>query len=162
MYYQLLDASNRPQSELNPATTAAIRSVSDISGTLTLSSGLTSGLTLNRHGDQTLSGLLTDTHTLNGTSNSTQTMTLSGTSLALTTVETVNNLVLPRRGSGDRWPQSGSITIDMTVGTGPTTRMTMTFNGTSTVVMEFSSAGGGGPRTCNVDLQNPASIGPCL
>jgi hypothetical protein len=162
-YFQLFDASNVPQSAFNPATTAAIRTVSDIAGTIAPINGLPSStMTLTAHNDQTLSGLLTETHTLNGTGNSAVSSDVGDGPITVTTATTISNLVLPQRGSAKRYPQSGSISSDITSELGPigsfTMNFTMTFNGTSTVTVTITSDGT--TETCTFDLENPTS-GTC-
>jgi hypothetical protein len=159
LFYQLFDGSGATQSAFSPTTTAAIHTVTDISGTVTPPGGLPgSAFTLTSHNDQTMSGLLTDTHTLNGSGN-----TLIGDESSTTTVATtITNLVLPNRGSAKHYPQSGTIATDITStleGLGSfTMNITMTFNGTSVVTMTFTSDGT--TETCTFDLDNPSS-GTC-
>jgi hypothetical protein len=154
-YYQLLDPSDAPQSAFNTSTTAAIRTVSDVSGTI----NLTVPIAVTGHNEQTLSGLLTSSHVLNGTGTSTQTMSLTTTPLTLTTAETISNLVQPK--NGHKSPESGTISVEMSSGTsGVTSRITMSFNGTSTVTMEMTF--GGTTRTCTMDLESPVSFSGCL
>jgi hypothetical protein len=105
--YTLLDAAGHPQSSPNIATTAAVRTLSTVKGTLTLlpgNAGAISGtLTLDRTEDMTLSGLLTGVHTLNGTASvtSVSVATLDGQSINFTSVDksTTTNVVLPKSGS---------------------------------------------------------------
>jgi hypothetical protein len=166
MYFQLLDQSNQPLSEFNPSTVAAIRTVTDMSGTLGSGSNLPVSINLTRHAEQTLSGLQTDHHTLNGTATTNYSgsiATASGTStMNMTSKETTTDLVLPPRDGTNHWPLSGSISMEMTSGSGPTaftSSTTMTFNGTSKVTI--TSNFGGGTRTCALDLSAPTPLG-CL
>src|SRR2546428_1209828 len=93
--YQLLDATDTPQAAYNATTTAALRTVSDLSGILSPpGSPLTSSLSA--HGDQTISGLLTGTHTVNGTGNSSFIITSSGPTTTVTSTSTITDLVLPQ------------------------------------------------------------------
>jgi hypothetical protein len=161
LYYQLLDASNQPQSAFSPTTTAAIRTVNDVSGTLTTSGTTVSGsapgtLIITGHGDHTLSGLLTDTHVLNGSSTTTLDIDLKFNDLPVndtfTLAETTTNLVLPKRGSSSPYPQSGSIALDLTSAADHTldSHVVITFDGTN--VATIVSTENGMTQTCRVDL----------
>ena len=154
LYYQLLDANDQPQSAFSPTTTAAIRAVNDVSGTITTTGPNTSTTTIDGHGDHTLSGLLTGVHTLDGSSTtdietsivfSDQTFTSS-----VTMTETTTNLVLPARGS--QYPTSGSIKLDLTSTGGDAfeAHVTITFNGTNTATMVITV--GAETQICAVDL----------
>jgi hypothetical protein len=88
---------------------------------------------------------------------------LIGDELSTTTVATtITNLVLPQRGSANHYPQSGTISTDITSnleGLGSfSTNVTMTFNGTSLVTIAMTSDGV--TETCTFDLENPSS-GSC-
>lgn len=165
--YQLLDASGTVQSAFNAATTAAIRTVSDVSGTLTSqtashASSITSSVTMNAHNDQTLSGLLTGTHTLNGTGNSTSTMDFGGTTGTMTTSSIIAGLVLPQRGNPNQYPQAGSIAMDLTAnfGGGPfTSHIVMTFDGTSTTTMVMTT--NGLTMTCTLNMASSSAMPSC-
>lgn len=158
--YQLLDAAGRPQAEFSATTTAAIRTISEMLGTLGAVAGVTSGITVESRGEQVLSGLLTGTHIVNGIVNSTHTMTVAERTFTTIARSTTTDLVMPRRGSGSHWPQSGSIASEIETGDGYASRTRMTFNGTSIVTLELTTAAG--TRTCTVDLQNPTSFGSCF
>jgi hypothetical protein len=160
--YQLLDASGTVQSAFNAATTAAIRTVSDVSGTFTSTGSFASSVTMNGHNDQTLSGLLTGTHTLNGTGNSTSTMDLGGTTGTMTTSSIITGLVLPQRGNPNQYPQAGSIAMDITsnFGGGPfTSHIVISFDGTSTMTMVMTT--NGFTMTCTVDMANSSATPSC-
>jgi hypothetical protein len=160
--YTLLDASGKPQSQFDPSTTAAVRTTMKGTGTVSLTGSNTTGLlTVDEQQDQTLSGLLTGTHVLNGT----MTMHMSGplsigtttTSMNSTTTMTTTNLMLPQAGAS-AWPTSGTITEDMTstVDAGSpavSTHLTMTFNGTSKVAVVITL--GGITQRCTMDMANP-------
>lgn len=162
-YYQLLDAAGAPQSAFNRTTTAAIRSVSDMSGTIdTPASGPepASSFTITAHDDQTLGGLLTGTHVLNGTGTSTIDFTSGGISFTINSQSTTTNLVLPRRGSRNAYPTSGSMAFSISSPSdGIDISLVMTFNGTSTVTMTISSSGV--TQTCTFDLAKPSTAPVC-
>ncbi len=155
--FTLLSASGTPQSQFDPAATAAVRTNSALAGTIT-SDGST--ITVDGQDELTLSGILTGVHVLNGTS----VMNVHGTDAESTTpysmsiTTTTANLVLPAT-PADKWPKSGSILMDVTdsmQGSPMTMHMTMTFNGTSKVVVTMSSDGLS--VNCTVDLasQSPS------
>jgi len=155
--FSLLNASGGKQSAFDQATTAAVRANTTISGTL-----VEAGTTLAIDGQQelTLSGLLTGPHTLNGASS----IKLNGTivdgttsfPLDVTVTSTITNLVLPADAApgAQVWPKSGTIVVEssgtvsgLSIGT---TRLTMTFSGTSTV--NLTVTGPGVSQSCKVDL----------
>ena len=105
----------------------------------------------------TLSGLLTNTRTLNGTGKSHYDFG-AGTSghLTMDNNTTTSNVVLPS-GSTSKWPQSGTIASDLTTSGATaglsgsfTAHSVITFNGTSTVKIVISS--GVASTTCMIDL----------
>jgi hypothetical protein len=159
-WYELLDASGRRQSAFDSATTAAIHTVMDMSGTL--AAGTAPGnVTMTRHSDQTLTGLLTGSHTLNGTGNSTSSFA-GDVMTSVSETDTINNLVLPAANATAKWPLSGSInTVFGLSGTpgGAAFQSTLTFNGTSTATMVTTS--GGFAQTCTIDLANPGALPSC-
>jgi hypothetical protein len=171
MSYMLLDAAGHPQSAADVATTAAVRTITTVSGTLTLqpsSSGGTGGtLTLNRTDDMTLSGLLTGVHTLNGTGNGTSEtkVTLAGQLIDVTSADksTTTNVVLPKASSTSFWPVSGTITSDQTLtsktagfsGLTSTIHSVMTFNGSANMTVSITIDGV--TSTCTINLQDPGS-----
>ena len=163
--YFLLDAAGHFQSAPDAATTAAIRTVTDVSGTTKLDQGGTAGtMTLTNHQDMTLSGLLTDTHVLNGTSamHSDLTLTAPGAlHMILDESGVTANVTMPKRGSSTPWPLSGTVANDATTTTqgGPqpvvgTTHSVLTFNGTSTVtiVTTITSGSASFTTTCKLNL----------
>jgi hypothetical protein len=149
----LFDASNHPQSRYDASSTAAVRVNATAAGTVTAS---TSSITVDERQEMTMSGLLTGTHTLNGTMH----LTLSGTAGAGTTAETLSstmtmtttNLVLPADPHG--FPASGTISLDATFAFGadaPFAENTqIVFNGTSTVAITSTVAGQS--THCTLDL----------
>ena len=158
----LLDATGHFQSQPDAATTAAIRTVTDLKGTTSLDqAGTVGSMTLTNHQDMTLSGLLTDTHVLNGSSTSHSDITLSAPSSlhGVTDSKTVTaNVAMPK---SSRWPASGTIATDATTTsqfgsqsvTG-TTHSVLTFNGSSVVTMTMTITAGSSPfsATCKIDL----------
>ena len=167
--YQLLDAAGKPQdASADRRTTAAMHTVSTISGTLTLppGTGTTAAgpLTISGKQDMTLSGLLGSTHTLNGTATTTihGTFTLGSgvTTLNSTTTQTMRDVVYPAATTGaPSYPTSGTVTIDGTSSFGTaapalTTHLVMTFNGTSTVTLTMST--GGSTERCTINLATQA------
>jgi len=159
--YQLLDASNAAQSAFNPRTTAAIRTITDVSGTIT-GGAPAQQVVITAHDDNTISGLLTGTATVNGSGTSTSALT-SG-SLAFTTSSTTKtiDLVLPRRGGAGRYPQSGRIEVTVTSeyqSVAHTMTMTMTFDGTSVATLVMVSSHG--TVTCKIDMASPGAAANC-
>jgi hypothetical protein len=155
LYYQLLDASGAPLSAWGN-NVVAIRTVSDVAGTLTPSSGTPSAnlptLTISQHDESTLSGLQAERQTLNGIA--TQTLAQPGLAPASPMTRTTTNLVLPKRGV-EQYPQSGSIATSL-----GSFVSTMTFNGTSTVTFT-TTFGGGTTTTCTLNLAAPSTPPAC-
>ena len=166
--YRLIDAAGNSQSKPD-AQTSALETQTSLSGTLTSNPGgstePTSSYTINNNSDQTLSGIRTDKHTLNGTS----VTTIKGTAQIGTTTltiddavhETTSDVVLPNAKLGQKWPQSGTITIESSSSNpgDPTltsdSRAVITFNGTSVVKMTLTS--GADTITWCFDLASPSS-----
>jgi hypothetical protein len=161
-YVQLFDASNTPMSTYDVSKLAAIRHVSDVTGTTV--SG-TSSFKTTQHNDGTLSGLLTGTRTLNASG--THVMTVTSTQLPSSVVfdmsHTTTNVVVPKRGNDNKYPPSGTIAMTLLVGppneSTATSTITMTFNGTSIVPMTFTT--NGVTRTCTVDLASATAQPLC-
>jgi len=154
--FTLFDAAGTKQPAFDQATTAAVRANSSVAGTIT-SEGTT--LTLDSQQELTLSGLLSGHHTLDGTS----TTHLAGTVVEGTTevpitttiTTTITKLVLPAStGDADAWPASGTVVVEASTAFGPvtpaTTRITVTFNGSSTVTVTILAPGIS--QTCQVNL----------
>ncbi len=160
----LLDAAGQFQSSPDAATTAAIRTVTDVSGTTKLDQAGTSGsMTLSNHQDMTLSGLLTGTHVLNGTSTMHSDLTLTAPGalhMVLDQTSVTANVTMPKTGSSTPWPTSGTVTNDATTttqGSQPivsTMHSVLTFTGSSTVtiVTTFTSGGASFTTNCKVSL----------
>ena len=153
--YSLFNAAGQPMAEFNANTVASVRVKSTIAGTIT-TDGTT--LTIDGQQDQTVSGLQSSTHTLNGTS----TMNVSGAGSAtmpgpfsLRSTTTIGNLVLPANGGANGYPTSGTVTVDQvsTFFGGPsvTSKVVMTFNGTSKVNVTVTLEGKA-LSSCTLDL----------
>jgi hypothetical protein len=158
--YTLFSASGAKQPAFDKATTASVRANTAVAGTV-LEGG--TSLTIDGQQELTLSGLLTGTHTLDGTSTThiSGTVASGSTQLPLTSTITtkITGLVLPATsGDGQKWPSSGTIVIESSTALGPVTpavtRLTLTFSGTSTVTVTI--VGPGISQTCKVDLANKA------
>jgi hypothetical protein len=168
--FRLIDGSGNAQSKPD-ANTSAIETKSSVNGTVsqTVSGGVPSSgtYTINGNSDQTLSGIRTNKHTLNGVSTTSIRGTIqvgaSTIPIDMTETETTANLVLPNAKAGQQWPQSGTITLDSSTHPGDpaqSLRTVITFNGTSTITMTMTSPFG--TITCHFDLANPgASQGAC-
>ena len=153
--FTLLSASGTPQSQFDPAATAAVHTNSTMAGTIT-SGG--SAITLDGEDEFTLSGILTGVHTLNGTSltHMSGTYTGSPTPFTLTVGSTITDLVLPT--AAEKWPKSGTIIVDVSgvvEGASVTSHMTMTYNANGKVTV--TTIAGGRTLNCTVDLANQAS-----
>jgi hypothetical protein len=164
--YTLLTATGSPLSTFDASAVAAVRARTTVAGTVT-SDGST--ITFDSQQDQTISGLQTGTHTLNGTAVTNMSGTLkSGTKTEPFTSKgtmTTTGLVLPVKGSGSNYPSAGTVTVDQTSSFGGTpaisTHAVMTFNGTSKVKMTISIGGISLPSSCTIDLASSTpSCGP--
>ena len=153
--FTLLSASGTPQSQFDPAATAAVRTNSTMAGTITASGN---NVTLDGTDEFTLSGLRTGVHTLNGTSVTHMSGTYTGSPFpfTMTVTSTVTDLVLPN--ATEKFPKSGKIVVDMTSlaqGASTTSHMTMTYNSSGKVNVTTTS--GGRSLTCTVDLTTQAT-----
>jgi hypothetical protein len=153
--YFLLDAAGHPMSQFNASTVASLRVRNTIAGSVTVGGD---SFTMDGQQDQTLSGLQTTTHTLNGTS--TLNMSVAGGSetfpgpFTIQSTTTISNVVLPAHGSATSYPKSGTITVTSLLGgTALTSRFVMTFNGTSKVAVTMTVDGHSFPA-CSIDLSN--------
>jgi hypothetical protein len=152
--FALLDAAGRVQTQFDASTTDAENLNTSLMGNFT-ANGSTVGVAGNEN--LTLRGLLSGVHTLAGTSlvNVTGTDARSGAPYILSVTSTVDDLVLPDS-PADKWPKSGSVTIDAThalAGTTTTSHLSATFNGTSKANVSLTS--GGITVSCIVDLALP-------
>jgi hypothetical protein len=165
--YFLYDVAGKAQSAADAKTTASVRTVVDAKGTTTLppTNGTTGTATIADHSDMTMSGLLTSTHTLNGNGVSHYDVSLSGSTslhgvIDMTTV--TKDVVFPTSTDATTpvWPSSGTITSDSKTvaaigGLGSittTSHAVITFNGTSTATIVFTSSASGATATCKLDL----------
>jgi hypothetical protein len=165
--YYLLDAAGNSQTAPSSTTTASVRLVTDLAGTVTESvSGTTGSVTVAQRNDLTMAGLLTDQHVLTGTSVNHDSTVINGASLSRIVddlTSTADNVVFPRSGSSSPWPLSGSIAADVaakvTLGAiGPVStsvHAVLTFNGTNLVPLTTSD--GTSTNTCTIDLSGRAT-----
>jgi hypothetical protein len=165
--YYILDGTGTSLTTANAALATAVRVVSDVSGTLNVAAAGSSRITIDKHSDLTLSGLLSGPRVLNGTSTEHDAVTTSAstvnTTAAIDLTSTTSNVVLPSS-TTTNWPQSGSIASDMntttTIGSlppvGATMHAVLTFNGTSIVTIASTIAGQ--TLTCRIDLTG--TVGP--
>lgn len=154
--YGIYDASGAAQQAFSQTTTAAVRAITTAKGTL--ADATLGNFLIDESQDMTLSGLLTGTHTVNGTIKSTMNM-VSATGLAVTVTMTFTNLVLPTTNTPGATPTSGSITIDDVAsfgGSNPSHSVSvLTFNGTSTITLV--STIDGTTSTCTLNIFTGAS-----
>ena len=159
--YQLLNSSGGALSAFQPTSLAAVRVQSTISGSETSVDGT---FTINGWQDQTLSGLQTSKHVLNGTSMMTMSGTLTDSTIGagpfnMTMKTTTTDLVMPAKSAANAYPASGSIAIDETASFAGSraisTRIVLTFNGTSKVKMTIDGAAVPGCSTIDLSSTNP-------
>lgn len=156
--FTLLDASGGKQSAYG-ATTSSVHLSSSVTGTVTQG---TVSVSVDAQQELTLSGLLTATHTLDGTV--TTTLSNVGTAvpaLGTVTTTTIDHLVLPASATGaSAWPASGTITaVTKTLASGGVPAVTLltasiTFTGSSKAMVSITAAGVS--KTCTVDLASQA------
>jgi len=145
--FSLLDVDGATQSNYNLATTDGVRVIVTQHDTLTVPpSGSFPGgsYTLTRNDDRTVSGLLGPTRTVNGVGTSTSSL------LGISEYDTTRAVVLPRAGSSDILPTSGSIVV--TGGSsdlGFAAHTTLTFVGGNTFTLANST---GAMETCTMDV----------
>jgi hypothetical protein len=168
--YRFIDAAGHSQPKPD-AQTSAFETKTSVTGTLTSTTTeprvSTGNYTINSTSDQTLTGLRAANHTLNGVTTTTiqGTLQLGTTTLALDEhlKETTSNLVLPNARKGEKWPLSGTITLEETTNNfdsaspDATYTTTITFSGTSKVTFTFS--GPYGSSSCTIDLAAPPGTG---
>lgn len=158
--FTLLSASGAPQSAFDAATTAAVNAKTTMAGLLSENG---TQLVVDGQQDLTLSGLISGPRTLNGNSSTRLAGIIAdifgSSSLDATLTTSATNLVLPAKvaAGSQPWPASGTIVVTSsgTVNGAvlPTTRIAMDFNGTSTV--NVNRTGAGGTQVCKMDLTNP-------
>lgn len=157
----LYDGSGVSLTAVDPTKAASLRTVTDVQGTTTMGNMFAGTMTMNQHADMTMSGLLTATRTLNGTStahmDSRMVMSAADTLHSIMDMSTLTrDLVLPAPGATNHYPKSGSITVNMTESgilgdaTSFTSTMVMTFNGTSVVTITMTDDLG--TSVCKLDM----------
>jgi hypothetical protein len=163
--YFLYDAGGVALTFVDPIHAASLRTVVDVTGTVTNGSSSSGTVaTIDHHSDMTLGGLLSTTRTLNGTSRDRDVVTTSGVTNMRTSIDltgTTANLVLPSGSS--KWPASGTITSiansATTIGSLPqvttSANAVLTFNGTSTATLVATVSGR--VTTCQIDLTGATS-----
>ena len=160
--YTLLNASGGSLASFEPTTLAAVRMQSTIDGTQIGGDPL---VIVGRQ-DQTLSGLQTSKHVLNGTT----TTTLSGAfgsgrfipsaePVTITTKSTTTDVVIPANSDAKAYPLSGTVALDETISLRNlppfTTRIVLTFNGTSKVKMTIDGVAVSGCSTIDLSSTTP-------
>ncbi len=159
--YQLLNSSGSPLSAFDATSLAAVRMQGTITGTETNAAGTS---TTDAHLDQTLSGLQTSKHVLNGTTTVNASGTYGTGTLTVpftdTMTTTTTDLVIPANPGPNTYPSSGTITIDETSAsfTGlplPPSRIVITFNGTSKVKVTFDGVAIAGCSTFDLSSTTP-------
>lgn len=154
--FTLLSASGAPQSAFERGSTAAIRSTSSVTGTMTYGADV---LTIDQHETMTLSGLLTGDHVLDGTQVAHFTSTTAGRMMDETVNTTIAGLRPPAAGSS--YPRSGTVTTVVSSGSlggvsiGSST-LVMTFNGTSTVTLTITT--GGVTQHCTLNMAGTGAM----
>ena len=159
--YQLLNASGSPLSAFEPTSLAAVRMQGTITGTESSADGT---FTIDGRQDQTLSGLQTSKHVLNGTT----TMNMNGTfgtgvasaqPVVITMKSTSTNLVIPANPGANAYPASGTIAIDETIALAGlpavTSHLVLTFNGTSKVKVTIDGVAVSGCSTIDLSSTTP-------
>ncbi|HTK49945.1 MAG TPA: hypothetical protein VL328_18325 [Gemmatimonadaceae bacterium] len=154
--FALLTAQGASQAAFDAASTDAVEATTTFSGSDTDANGT---YTVDGSQELTLSGLQSDTHTLDGTG----TLHLvgdngAGTVGSITVTETITGLKIPAgTSSATAWPQSGTVSFESSSDDGQGTTVegtiTITFNGTSTA--HVTTVFGGVTQSCDVDLSNP-------
>lgn len=158
--FTLLSESGASQAAFD-ATTAAVRTVSTTTGTLSLDG--TPPITVDERSTMTLSGLIAGPHRLDGTDVTTLTSGRAGTlgSLNMTVTTTIVGLEPPNFKSGGKYPRAGTITTVLTDASFPGSdsgfSTTMTFNGTS--IVDVTMTMGGRTTHCTLDLASSGSPG---
>lgn len=158
--FQLFDAAGAPQSAFSFSTTDAVRAITDASGTFTSTQG---SIEFEGHDDYTVSGLLGDAYTINGSSTSSALITGTQGSGTIDVTTDVEGLVLARRtGNARRYPQSGSVSTHLAIANETDSFdvfMTITFNGTSIATLSMNA--GQGVVTCQIDMSRNNKTPDC-
>jgi hypothetical protein len=160
--FQFLSATNVPQLHFDTLTTAAIRRIADLTGTISQPLQTDSGpvpavQTTNNHQDIILSAISAGTHVQNGTGTLGQTIAVQGRDTAFITAPTTTAAITT--GKTVPYPTGGSYTaVVHTIqgATSSTTTQVTTFNNapTATLVITFA---GGGKRTCTYNMTSTAA-----
>jgi hypothetical protein len=164
--YYLYDAAGHALTSADAAPIASVRTVSDLKGTASIppANGTSGTIALTDHHDMTLTGLLGDKRTLNGTTSSHHDVSLSGATTFRAVIEgtsVTHDVVLPKEGSSPPWPLSGTITSDFTTAVShpspavtTSTHSVITFTGSNiaTIVSTTTTSAGAITTTCTIDL----------
>ncbi len=166
--FQFLDATNAPQMHFDTVTTAAIRRVSDLIGTIsqpvqTQNGPVPATQTSDHHEDVVLTGLHAESHVQNGTGTMTQTIAMEGRDTAFITAPTTTTGIL----SSPKvpYPVGGSYTAVVHTVQGPSTSTTTqvtSFDGTTVARLVITFVGGK-QRVCTYDMTSqtpPTCTGP--
>jgi hypothetical protein len=159
--FTLLTASGAKQSAFDPTTTASVKTNTTVVGTV-VENGAT--LTVDSQTELTLGGLLSGPHTLDGSFAE----HISGAFAVDAPIDvritgSITNVVLPANTAvgAPVWPTAGTIVVAASGTLGDlepfTSRVTLTFNGTSTVTVTVVEDGVS--QTCQTDLTKPGPLG---
>jgi hypothetical protein len=160
--FQFLDTLNTPQFNFDPASTAAIRRISDshtknTSPLQTVNGPVPAVQVDTQHQDVVLGGILSGNHAQNGTGSIIHMIAVDGRDTAFITAPTTVTGILTS--PTVPYPIGGSYTaVVHTVqgkSTSTTTQVT-SFDGTSTAKLVITFAMGGAPRVCTYDMTSPA------
>lgn len=165
--FQLRDATGAPLSTPNPLLLASVRSIIDVSGTITPANGSQVTTEITRHEDATLTGIMSTNRVLNA--NSTQRLAFTGSSFSFVSNDTsaTTDLQLPAT-AAQKYPLGGTITTSRTYTSSGITTSTykqheeITFDGTS--VMTIKITGGVTATfttTCKINLATPGVAPVC-
>lgn len=160
--FQLLDASGAPLPSVNPLQVAAIRSVTDVNGTVSQGGADPFSFTIARHDDATLTGLQSTTRILNGTSTQQLDAGFEGTTLVMTDTTVTTNLQLPSSPDA-KYPLGGTVVSSGTIKEGADApgkyRVEVAFDGTSFVTIKTIFAGQ--TVTCRINMAAPDAPPSC-
>ncbi len=160
--FQLLDASGQPLSSINPMTIASIRSVSDVSGSVTPSGPDPVTVTITRHDDATLTGVQSANRILNGTATQQLTAAAATEHLTMSDTTVTTALQLPSTAQ-QKYPLGGTVVssgvIQEKAGPAEKYRIEIAFDGTSVVTIK--STFGSVTSSCKFNLANPNAEPVC-
>jgi hypothetical protein len=152
--FTLLTAAGAKQSAFDHRATASVKTNTTVAGTV-VEDGAT--LTIDSQQELTLSGLLAGPHAIDGTSTARLTGSfLDDAPIDIRITGSISSLVLPQSTAtgAQVWPTAGTIVVASsgTFGDLPpfTSRVTITFKGTSTVTLTIVE--NGVSQTCQYDL----------